>query len=227
MKNSLKLLLNTALATMPLACAHSIDVPVKDDTHTQIQRSIDASELHSVSLNSSWHPNITAGFLMDQEDRNHPAVKIDGKNAGVWLFPEILQSIFTIDQRPAVNDALGNVYTLEYPNWVLSSIQLKPMSKVLSYEPTLVACTKPAASKASGTKGECYSESAGWNFVYDLRAAAPAICGEVLRLISREKAGLYLKEIVPISGHVRKELPLPNSGGDICNIGPKIGDAAN
>lgn len=228
MKNSLKLLLNTALVTMPLACAHSIDVPVNEVTHAQkIQRSINASELHSVNLTSSIHLNIKAGFLIDQENRNHPAIQMDGKNSGVWLFPEILQSIFTINQGPAVNDALGNVYTLEYPNWVLSSMQLKPMSKVLPYEPTLVACTKPAVSKASGTKGECYSESAGWNFAYDLRAAAPAICGEVLRLISREKAGLYLKEIVPISGQVRKKLPLPSSGGDICDIGLKIGDAAN
>lgn len=219
MKNSLKLFLNAAMAIMPIACAHSVDVSVKDIKRTEkIQRSVNATELDSVSLTSSLHPNITAGFLIDQEHRNHPAVQIGGKNGDIWLFPEILQSIFTLEQRPAINDVLGNVYMLEYPEWVLSSTHLKPMSKVLPYESTLIACTKPAVSKASGAKGECYSASAGWSFAYDLRASPPAICGDVLRLISREKAGLYLKEIAPTNGQVRMELPLPNSEKSVCDI---------
>ncbi len=219
MKSSLKLFLSAALVIMPLACAHSGDGRTRDVTRAQkIQRSVDATELDSVSLTSSMHPNITAGFMIDPEDRNHPAVQMGGKNGDVWLFPEIVQSIFTFGLRPAINDALGNVYVLEYPDWVLSSTQLKPMSKVLPYEPTLVACTKPVASKASGAKGECYSASAEWSFAYDLRASSPAICGDVLRLISREKAGLYLKEIIPISGQVRTELPLLGSEKDVCDI---------
>ena len=202
------------LLTAMCACASS--PVVNEDNSNVVKPLVKSKALDSVSLTDTAFPEVQAGYIIDHEQINYPAVAIKGKSEGTWIFPSSIISIFDYNGVLTVNDVDGYVYTIDSPNWVKSNIQIKPWSIVLNSDKEIVACTCPPLTKQRSTVAECY-KNGNWAYPYSLKAAKPAICMGVLRLIEEKNKEFWLSDIALASGEVLKKTRLNHYTKPICD----------
>lgn len=159
-----------------------------------------------------------AGYVIDEDGINHPAILVANSENNVFIFPSSIQSLFSYDGDTLASDKQGAVYKLEKANWVKSDIAIKPNSYVLDSQDDIVACTKPSMTKAHGRRGNCYSLEKNWSHDYSLASTAPVMCGRQLRLVSLDGGQFKVKAIDIKDGSVVAEAKVSSDERDLCEV---------
>lgn len=207
-----------AAATLVTACTTS-NREGTGNANSTIAPAPPTVEMHNTYLTSTCGKQVCmAGYFIDEQSVNHPAVAIGDPINKVWLFPSAITSLFTFQEDSMAASREGVIYRLADSVWLEAELKLQPSSQVVWAGDDILACTKPSKLMLSSQRGYCYAVKGSWSYEYDNAAATPAVCGEQLLLISYVGERHMIRAIKLPDGSVIHEGVWEQPGADLCAI---------